>query len=295
MKFTRLTALVAVPAALLISACSGGSIGVIGGGGGTAGQQANVRFVHGAPGAGNVDIYFQSNGSAAPSSPLASNVPFGIASDFLTLPNVAGSVIVQKAGGGAPSTGATQFLSCPVPQFANNTNYSIVIVKTSTSPNCVIFQDPNYTASNQYRFHHASPAATVALGSQTVTYGVATAAALPGATFSVAGTATYGTQAVGGTAPTYTVIAPATLSSTSNVSFAVGPPSSGAAITTLDAGAITLPGSATQPNSASNTFTLPSGYAGASIYAIDCTGATLPAPGERCTGGVALIGVYDSH
>jgi hypothetical protein len=301
MKAFRLAALIAVPATLLLSACAGGSSGIVGGGGGVPGQQANVRFVNGQPGATSYDIYFQSNGSTPPSTPLIHALTYAEASDFTPLPTVAGNVIVQTAGGAAPSTGNPQVVSCPVPQFANNTNYSIVITTANaTSPNCILFNDTNYTASNQFRFHDASPNANVAIAA-TIAYGTATAPGTPGvSTFAVLSTATLGTPAVGnGGAVVYPQVMPTTLGTTTSVSFAVGP-NSGAtptATNTLDASALMLPGSTTQPNAGNNTFTLPSGgsYAGASIYAINCGSGTLP-PGSHCVAGnYALIGVFDTH
>lgn len=299
MKVFRLAALVAVPAALLLNACSGGSNAIGGGGGGVIGQQANVRFVNAMPGTTSFDIYFQSQGSASPNSPLLSSLAYGIASDFKPLPTVAGNVIVQTAGSGAPSTGTPQLASCPVPTFVTNTNYSIVVATANGAINCLIYADTNYTGSaNQYRFHDASTNANAAIGT-TVAHGVGTAPGIPGTTtFAVLGTQQLGTAAVGGNGgATYTVVGPTTMGTLSNVTFAVGPSTGGAtaiATTTLDAGALTLPGSTTEPNTASNNFTLPAGFAGASIYAIDCGTGTLPA-GTHCTGGVALIGVFDSH
>jgi len=305
MKAFRLAALIAVPATLLLSACAGGSSGIVGGGGGVPGQQANVRFVNGLPGTTSYDVYFQSNGSAPPSSPLITALTYGEASDFKALPTVSGNVIVQTAGQPAPSTGTAALTSCPVPQFANNTNYSIVIATANTVPNCIIFNDSNYTGSaNQFRFHDASPNANAAIGT-TLSFGTATAPGTPAAsTFAVLSTATLGTPAVGsGGATTFPVVTPTTLGTTTSVSFAVGPFSSGVstetASNTLDASALMLPGSTTQPNAGppvNNNFTLPAGgsYAGASIYAINCGTGTLPA-GSHCVSGVALIGVFDSH
>jgi hypothetical protein len=299
MKALRIAALIAMPATLLLNACAGGSSGIVGGGGGVPGQQANVRFVNGQPGTTSYDIYFQSNGSTPPSSPLISGLNYAEASDFKALPTVSGNVIVQTAGGAAPSTGTAQLTSCPVPQFANNTNYSIVIATAQAALNCIIFADSNYTGSaNQYRFHDASPHATAAIGG-TLAHGIATAPGTPGtSTFAVLGTTQLGTVAVGnGGATSFPGITPTTMGTTTAVSFAVGP-NSGATATaqnTLDASALTLPGSETQPNLGNNNFTLPSGsYAGASIYAIDCGTGTLPA-GSHCVSGVALIGVFDSH
>lgn len=295
MKLSRLAALVAIPAAFSLAACAGGSSGIVGGGGGGLAQQANVRFVQGSPNLQNVDVYFQSTGSASPSSPLIAALPYAVPSDFKSLPTVAGNVIVQTAGGAAPSTGTGALTSCPVPQFANNGNYSIVIATANGALNCVIFQDTIYTGSGQYRFHNASPNA-----GGTVAYGTTTAPGAPGAsTFAVQGTAPFGQAAVGNSGATsFTQVTPATLGSTSNVSFAVGA-NSGAqtatATNTLDASALMLPGSTTQPNSGNNTFTVPTGDAGASIYDIACAaGAALPA-GAHCVAGNALIGVFDSH
>ncbi len=297
MKAFRLATLIAVPATLLLSACAGGSSGIIGGGGGIPGQQANVRFVNGEPGATSYDIYFQSTGSSAPSSPLISALTYGTASDFKPLPTVAGNVIVHTAGSPAPSTGAPALASCPVPQFSDNTNYSIVIATAAGSaPNCIIFSDANYTGSgNQYRFHDASSNANAAIG-MTVAQGTATAPGAPGITFAVLGTTQAGPAAVSNAS--YLVIAPTTMPTTATVSFAVGQYTNGvtteSASNTLDASALMLPGSTAQPNSGTTNFTLPSGYAGASIYAIDCGTGTLP-PGSHCVSGVALIGVFDTH
>lgn len=295
MNMTRTAAVVAVPLALLLASCGGGSSGIVGGGGGTPGAQANVRFVQGSPTTGNVDIYFQSNGSAAPSSPLIGAVAYGVPTNFVTLPNVAGSVIVQNAGGGAPSTGVAQLASCPVPQFANNQNYSIVLVSTGGALNCAIYQDMVYTGSgNQYRFHNASPTEAA-----TVSFGTATAPGAPGtSTFAVQGTTTFGPVVIGSSGATYNQITPTTLGTTSNVSYAVASTgatgSTATASNTLDAGNTLTPGTTTQPNLGNNTFTLPSGDPGVSVFDIACgAGAALPT-GSTCVGGNALVAVFDS-
>ena len=293
MKVTRLAAVGAVCAASLLAACGGGSSGIVGGGGGGLGQQANVRFVQGVPNAPSVDVYFQSNGSASPSSPLIAALPYGVATDYKTLPNVAGSVIVQTAGGAAPSAGTGALTSCPVPQFANNGNYSIVIGVANGALNCVLFQDMNYTAPAQYRFHNATPNEA-----NPAAYGTTTAPGAPGAPFTVAGTAAFGQPAVGNSAASsYTAVSPVTLGTTTNVSFAVGPNSgqTSAATNTFDAGNLTLPGSSTRPNAGNNSFVVPTGYAGASIYDITCNGTAAVPTGSTCVNGAALIGVFDSH
>jgi len=298
MKLLRLAALAAVPAALLLSSCAGGSSGVVGGGG-TPFTKSNVRFLNGTPASapGGYDVYYQSNGSAAPSSALVSALKYGIPSDYLTLPTTAGNVIVQNAGGGTPASGAPAVTSCPVPQFANNQNYSIVITNANGAINCLIFQDGLYAGpGNQYRFHDASANANTSIGT-TVAYGTTTAPGTPGvSTFAVQGTTTLGTPVVGTTAPTFLLVNPTTLGTTSNISFAIGQNSgsTATAINTLDASALLSPGTSTQPNAGNNNFTLPTGTAGAGIYAIDCGTAPLPT-GSNCVGGVALVGAFDSH
>jgi hypothetical protein len=294
MKFSRLAATTALPATLLLAACGGGSSGIVGGGGGALGQQANVRFVQGSPSTSSVDVYFQSTGSASPSTPLIAALPYAVPSDFKTLPTVAGSVIVQTAGGGAPSTGTAALTSCPVPQFANNANYTIAIVNANGVINCVLFQDAVYTGTGQYRFHDASPNQSAA-----VAFGTTTAPGTPGtSTFAVQGTAPFGQLAAGNSAAaSYTLVTPVTLGTTANVSFAVGTSAgqTATATNTLDAGALMLAGSTTQPNSGNNNYTVPTGLAGASIYDIACGGtATLPS-GAHCVGGNALVGVFDTH
>ena len=299
MKPLHLAALAAVPAALLLSSCAGGSSGVFGGGG-TPFTKSNVRFVNGTPASapGGYDVYYQSNGSAAPSSALISALKYGIPSDYLTLPTTAGSVIVENAGNGTPASGAPAVTSCPVPQFANNQNYSVVITVANGAINCLIFQDALYAGpGNQYRFHDASANANASIGT-TVAYGTATAPGTPGvSTFAVQGTTSLGTPVLGTSAPTFLLINPTQLGTTTNVSFAIGPNTSASteqATNTLDAGSLLAPGTTTQPNAGNNNFTLPSGTAGAGIYAIDCTTAALP-PGSQCVGGVALVGAFDSH
>ncbi len=92
MKLTRLAALVAVPAALSLAACGGGSSGVLGNNVGTGGQTANLRFVNGSPDLGsNVDIYFQATGAAAAPGSTANgasttNVPYGQTTPFFQEP-----------------------------------------------------------------------------------------------------------------------------------------------------------------------------------------------------------------
>ena len=56
MHTTRYLALLALPAALSVAACAGGS-STIGNTAGTLGQQSNIRFVNGAPDFASVDFY----------------------------------------------------------------------------------------------------------------------------------------------------------------------------------------------------------------------------------------------
>ena len=300
MRFSRLAAFVAVPATLALAACGGGTSGVIGNGAGTAGQQANLRFVQGDPSLGAVDVYVQATGSAAPSSATTAGLQYGNVSNFYQeAAPVAYSVIVRPTG--ASSTSAA-VQSCPIPQLQTNAKYTVVLVQTTISGtaavNCAIFQDFDYTGAPQYRFHDAA----YNTGRASYDYGVTnTAATTPGSPFTVNGTASQGNLAVGGSAATYTQAQPNGLAPTSNAAFAIG--TGGAATGTTEPSVATLPynevfasgaGTPTTPNSA-NSLNYPS-TAGTSVFAIDCTAASAAqlGTGFTCPSGVALIGTFDT-
>jgi hypothetical protein len=291
MKLTRIAALLAVPAALSLAACGGGSNATIAN---VSGNTSNLRVVNGAPGitgSGAVDIYFQTTGSAAPSQTIVNNLAYGVASDFTTQAAAAASLIVQRAGGPAPSTGTGQLSSCPLPQLSSNGKYSIVIVNAGGVVNCDIFQDFDYTTSPQYRAHNAARSGAL---SANAGFGIiASASAPPGTPFSVQVVGPQGNLAAANSAATaFTAAQPQSIAAFSgSITFAVGAGTSGTtpALATLDSRYIFSPNGTTQPNtSGALNFT---GTAGTSIFALDCTGAI--APNVNCTNGVALVGYTD--
>lgn len=290
MKFSRLAAFVAVPVALSLAACTGGSTGTIAN---VSGNTANVRVINGNPAlTGAVDVYFQSTGSAAPSQPVITNLAYAVASDYLTQPAVQANIIIQGAGGQAPSTGAKQITSCPIPQLAINAKYSVVIVNAGGGPNCELFQDFDYTGAPQYRPHDAAHVAALATNAS---FGIIpSASAAPGTPFSVQVTVPQGTLAASGSgaATSFTAAQPQSIPAFSgSITFAVGQSGSNpsTSLATLDSRYIFSPNGKTQPNTTGAlNFT---GTAGTSIFALDCT-ATV-APNVGCNAGVALVGYTD--
>lgn len=291
MNLTRIAASIAVPAALSLAACSSGSSTTIAN---VTGNTANVRIVNGAPtlASGSLDVYFQSTGSAAPTTPAVSAISYGVASDFLTQPAAAGTVLVQRAGGPAPSTGTPQLASCPLPQLAINGKYSIVVVTSGGTANCEIFQDFDFTGAPQYRAHDAAANSALAGGAGFGT--IPSPSAPPGTTFAVQAATTQGNLAAGpsGPATSFTAAMPNSIAQfNGSVTFAVGAGTSGTtpAVATLDSRYLFAPNGLTQPNSTGAlNFT---GTAGTSIFALDCT--TTVAPNVPCTAGVALVGYTD--
>jgi hypothetical protein len=294
MKLTRIAALLAVPAALSLAACAGGSNATIAN---VSGNTANVRVVNGAPGitgTGAVDIYFQTTGSGAPSQTIVNNLAYGVASDYTTQAAAAASLIVQRAGGPAPSTGTAQLSSCPLPQLAVNGKYSIVIVNAGGVVNCELFQDFDYTGSPQYRAHNA--ARNSALSTSAGFGTIAAPNAPPGSPFNVQVAAPQGNLAASGSGPatSFTAAQPQSIPAFSgSITFAVGTATSGAgvALATLDSRYIFSPNGTSQPNSTGGlNFT---GTVGTSLFALDCTAGTTVAPNVTCTNGVLLVGYTD--
>ncbi len=293
MTLTRLAALVAVPAALSLAACGGGSSGVIGNTVGTGGQTANIRFVNGSPDLGsNIDVYLNATGAAAASAPAApstTNMPYGQTSLFVQEPNVAYTAVV-RATGASSSSAALAGLACPIPQLATNGKYTVVISGNGGAHTCRLFQDFDYATGVQYRVHDAASSlgASIAYGSST------TGTPAP---YSSSNVATLGADATQ-PAATFTQVQPAgpIQNPTSDVSFAIGPNTAGATIAatdTLDAKNLFSSGSLAQPNSA-GTLNYPS-TAGTSLFAIDCTTASVASlPGVQCNSGAALIGTFDT-
>ena len=294
MQLSRIAPLIAITGALSLSACAGGSSDA--GIANVSGNTANVRVVNGAPGQGSFDIYFQAVGGSLPSSPVSNTLAYGTATDFLTQPAIGENLIAQQAGTASPGASGKAFLSCPLPQFGINAKYSVVIVNNAGSLSCELFQDFDYTGSTaQYRAHNATTsgsalAATAGFGT------IAAPSAPPGTPFTVQTTGTRGNLVGTSGAPVnYTQAQPNTIAPFSgSVTFAVGNGTSGTtpALATLDSRYIFGPngGGTNQPNASGNlNFT---GSVGTSIFAIDCTGATV-ASNVACTGGVALVGYTD--
>jgi hypothetical protein len=291
MQLSRIAALVAVAGALSLTACAGSSSGTVAN---FSGNTANVRVVNGAPGQGSFDIYFQAVGGTLPSSPVATTVAYGTATDFLTQPAIGENLIAQQAGSASPGASGRAFLSCPLPQFSINAKYSVVIVDNAGTLNCELFQDFDYNASTpQYRAHNATTSASTLAAS--AGFGtISSASAPPGTPFTVQTVGPRG-NLVGTTgAPTsYTAAQPNTIAPFSgSVTFAVGNGTSGTtpALATLDSRYVFSPNGTTQPNTTGGLNV--TGTVGTSIFAIDCTGATV-ATNVACTGGVALVGYTD--
>lgn len=295
MKLTRLAALVAVPAALSLAACGGGSSGVLGNNVGTGGQTANIRIVNGSPDLGtNIDLYFQATGAAAPGSTAngasTTNVPYGQISPFFQEPITAGTVTVRSTGASS-SSAALGGLACPVPQLQTNGKYTVVIAGTGAGHTCRLFQDFDYNASGvQYRVHDAASS----LGAQ-IAYGSTNAGTA--APYNSSNVATLGSSAVA-PAATYTAVQPAgpIQNPTSDPVFVIGANTAGATIApidSLDSKSLFASGSLTQPNTA-GSLNFPN-TAGTSLFAIDCTSASVAAmPGVQCNSGAALIGTFDT-
>jgi len=288
----RIAALLAVPAALSLAACSGGSSGVIGNPVGTGGAQSNIRFVNGAPDLGNVDIYFQATGAAAPSSPASTttaNVAYAVVTPFVAESPTAGTVVVRAAGASA-SSAALDSLSCPIPQMGINAKYTVAIAGVGGGNHrCLLFQDFDYTTSPQYRVHDASLNAPAALAYATATTPTTPGTAVP---YNGAQVASRGGDAF--TSAPFTQVQPAgPIGNPTNPTFVVGPNSGGAtfvATNTLAAQYLFASGSTTQPDSTGALNY--NSTAGTSLFAIDCTSA--PATGVQCNAGYALIGTFDT-
>ncbi|GAC1425670.1 MAG: hypothetical protein NVSMB64_32530 [Candidatus Velthaea sp.] len=296
MKLSRaLVASLALPAALSLAACGGSSSTAFGN---VTGQQSQLRFVNGAPGAAGTtnsfDIYYNTTGTSATSVPIQT-LAYGGISDFSSQVVGAAQIFIRPAG--AAATSATLVGSCSLPQTGNNEKDTVVIVNSATpaagqSVTCALFKDFDFSAASggQYRVHHASPAAAVA--NPTVSFGTTNGAAA--ATFTVAGTATFpGTTASNPTSTFASVGVNGPVSAATPVGFAIGKNGNGTAstIAQINANQFVSPGTATQPDTAN---TLPGGgFNNASIFAIDCNSATTP-QGSACVAGVGLIGSFDN-
>jgi len=285
-----LMTLCAFSGALSLVACGGGG-GSTAGIANVVGSQSNLRFVNGSPDAGTVDIYFVPTGGSRNSSPSYSAATYGRITDFMNEPAVAGQVYFYPTGTSATPLGA----SCAIPQSSSGQNYTVVLAGQvgKSTLQCVIFQDGLYTAPGEYRVHHASPAAAAA-GLGTIGYGVS-AGASP--TYTQSGVTSF--PNTGNTvATTFDTINPSAavtpaVQTTFDVGAATQNASAGTTLLSLSASQLETPGSNNQPDTGN---TLPSSagtYNDASIFAIDCTGATTP-EGSVCVDGAGLIGSFDS-
>jgi hypothetical protein len=294
MNYTRFAAFAAVPIALALASCSGGSSGVIGNNIGTGGQQANIRFINGSPDLGSVDFYYQATGAAAPGSPASSTtaaITYPVTTPFVAEAPTAATIIVRAAGSNS-SGPALDSLSCPIPQLAVNAKYTVALAGIgSGNHRCLIFQDFDYSTAAQYRVHNASinAAATLAYSTSTTNTAPGTAISYNGAQVATKG----GNASTGSTA--FTAVQPAGPigNATSNPAFVIGTNTGGPTFPVLDslnASALFSSGSTAQPDTTGTlNFT---GTAGTSLFAIDCT--TSPAPGVQCNSGVALVGTFDT-
>jgi hypothetical protein len=295
MRYTRaLVSLLVLPAvALLFAACGGG-------GGVTSNvvpQNANIRFVNAAPGAAgaanNLDIYFTATNSTASTMPLFTNIAYGNITNFGTQLAHNSATVTLRPGN---STNTTAPLgTCSIPQLSANNNYTIVIVNNTFNANgsitCSLFDDLNYTAPGQFRFHDASPAGATTIGSFGTTNGTTVTS------FTVIGAAAFQSTVQQNPQGGFATVTPVTgITSGVPVGFAVGATATAgtveAPIVQMTASQLVAPGATTQPDTAN---TLPGGgFNNASIFAVDCTGATTP-QGTACASGVALIGTLDSR
>lgn len=294
MKLTRLAALVAVPVGMSLAACSGGTTAGSTGVGNITGQQAYVRFLNGYPALGSVALAIQAAGTGTPSGNFVTSLPYAEATDFIAEPTTTQTLFVAPAGTAAPAAAPTY--NCKLPQLANNVKYDIVLAKAQNTSNCIIFQDQDYTSTPQVRFHDASAAAA----NTSFDWGTSSTAG----TFTVLGNGALGNVATpaSGAPTTYSVVTPVNLggaTSQSNVTFAIGAPTATPAASGTTEATVNAFNSQNllPPNSTTSTNTggvvNATGTAGTSLFALDCTGGTLPA-GAQCVAGTALIGYTDS-
>lgn len=292
MTLTRIAASLAVPAALSLAACGGGSTSPFVNNA-TQGA-AQVRFVQGDPKVGALDIYFYQSAGAPTTTAAAANVPFGEATDYQQQTAVPNTLVARAAGSSSSSAAVT---ACNLPSMGSTISYTVVIADQNGAANCMVFQDANYSGTPQYRFHHAAVDAVAASASRaTVAYGVGTSSA----SFVAQGTSTLG-GFVGSTTPITQSGSSGNVANAVGTVWGVGPSAAvGATVTpfsTLPVSSVFAPGSFTQPDTGGTLpfSPAPAVYVGISLYLIDCLtpipGATTPIP---CTAGTALIGVFDT-
>lgn len=284
--FRAFVALLALPAALSLAACGGGSTGIAQ----ATGATSNIRYVNGAPGT-NYDVYFTSTGTATSTTAAFSGLNYGTASDFQSQPATSATVNFRTSGSAGTVAAAG---GCSIPQMSSGNNYSVVIENGSGTVSCTLFQDNLYSATGQYRFHNASQNATSALGAGSggFAFGVTNGVGLPqpAVPYASGDIATFP-----GIVPTQTqfqlVNAVTAVTASTPVGFAIGttPPNGTttfAATAAVNANQFQTPlasaGTVAFPDTAN---TLPGGgYNNGSIFVIDASG----------TPGYELIGTFDS-
>lgn len=280
MKLSRgLLASFALPAALSLAACGGGSTTF----NNATSTTSSVRFVNGAPALGSVDVYFTSSGTTASSTPLLAALAYAQISDFSSQNSASATIVLRPAGSAATATPSG---GCTVPQLSNNGKYSVVFFAGGAGQpaTCGVYQDFDYSAAGQYRVHHASPAAATA-GNSTISFGLTNGTAQP--TFTIAGTAAFPGNS--GVVSLTSVGVQNAVAAGTPVGFAIGASGqTGATATTLaqvNANQIVAPGGTANVTASPDTAnTLPGGgFNNASIFAIDTP-----------TGGTQLIASFDS-
>ncbi|MFN2459290.1 MAG: DUF4397 domain-containing protein [Candidatus Velthaea sp.] len=289
MRLSRAVAsLLALPAALSLAACGGGSPET----NNFVGAQSQMRFIDASPDLGAVDLYLVTTGTSRGVTPTVSNASYGMTTDFAGQNPAAGQVLIFPAG----NTTTAKSVPCSIPQMQNNGIYTIVIAGrvANNTVQCLLFHELAFTATGQVRVHHASPTAAQTAATANMSFGFYTPPT-PGATVTSAGQAQFqGFANTGGTQQAGSFdVGGTSINSTTATGVAAGPAATGTFTRTVfeNLSSFVAPGTTAQPDT---TSSLPSGTFGdASVYIVDCTAATTP-QGNACTGGVGLLGVFDT-
>jgi hypothetical protein len=284
MQRLRLAVLFALPAMLALAACGGNGSSVIGTG--ISAQDAQVRFLNGAPDIASFDYRFWPSSGTRPTSPAGTSFGYGAITSFASFSVGAYDFEVDQDG-----TSTTIIPVCSIPTLNGGMNYTIVVAGTGGTHTCLVFNDENYTNTGAVRLHHASPAANAA-GTSTVVWGGAA-----------------------GLTPSSVVIAAATFSNTAQVqpvvpvgdvtgtpvTYSVGAspgganPAAGATFSptyTLASTSVIQGGASGSQPDASGVIPY-STFPGVSLFAVDCTG-TAPTGASACIANTTVLGVFDN-
>ena len=280
----RLAALLAAPALLMLAACGGNGSNVVGTG--VSAQDAQVRFLAAAPDLATFDYRFWPTSGTRPTSPAASNFPYGQITTFAGY-----SVGTYNFEVDQPGTSTTDLPVCSIPTLNGGQNYTIVVAGTGATHTCLVFNDAVFTNTGATRLHHASPALNAA-GTSTIVWS-AQAGATPSTSLIAA--ATFPTAA----SQVQPVIAVGDVTG-QPVTYAVGPspsgtnPPAGSTFTptyTLQSTAFLDGQGLSQPDTSG---VVPySTYPGTSLFAIDCI-TTAPTGASPCVAGTTVLGVFDN-